>query len=354
MTDHHDTLQGDSISLAHGNGGKLTHELIASIFVPKFNNSELKVLADSACLPRLAAGDSLVFTTDSHVISPIFFPGGDIGTLSVTGTVNDLAVMGAKPLYLSAGFIIEEGFSLKQLKIIVESMARTAGEAGVSIVTGDTKVVEKGAADGIFINTSGIGVLLDGSPCSGAKPYSGLRSGDAVILSGSIGDHGIAIYAKREGINFETDLKSDCAIIYPLVKAALSVCPQIRIMRDPTRGGLATTLNEFVNRKHGEKPHVGIDLVEAEIPIKQEVKGACELLGFDPLYVANEGKLVIVAPDVYAAAIVDALRTLPIGKEARIIGRVTERFPGKVCLRTVLGSERIIDMLTGEMLPRIC
>ncbi len=337
-----------SITLAHGNGGKLTHELISKVFLDAFDSPELRMKADSAVLPPLGPQDRLVFTTDSHVVTPLFFPGGDIGKLSVAGTLNDLAVMGARPLYLSVGFIIEEGFLVSDLKRVVSSMALAAKEGGVRIVTGDTKVVEKGAADGLFINTSGIGVLLEGSPNLRTKAPA-LEDTDAVILSGSLGDHGIAVYSKRKGIDFKTDLQSDCAQIFPLVQAALAVCPEIRIMRDPTRGGLATTLNEFVTGQA-----MGIELFENKIPLKKEVKGACELLGFDPLYLANEGKLVLVVPKAYANAVCEALQKCAIGREATVVGLVTKEVPGKVILRTSLGSRRILDMLTGEMLPRIC
>ncbi|MGK5085300.1 hydrogenase expression/formation protein HypE [Bdellovibrionota bacterium FG-1] len=340
-----------TVTLAHGNGGKLTHELISKVFLPAFDSPELREMADSACLAPFGAQDRLVFTTDSHVVTPLFFPGGDIGKLSVTGTLNDLAVMGARPLYLSVGFIIEEGFPLSELKRVVASMAQAAQEGGVRIVTGDTKVVEKGAADGLFINTSGIGVLLEGSPHLKTKPPI-FEEGDAVILSGSLGDHGIAVYSKRKGIDFKTDLQSDCAQVFPLVKAALAVCPDIRNMRDPTRGGLATTLNEFVVGQVGQP--VGLELFEAKIPLKNEVKGACELLGFDPLYLANEGKLVLVVPEAYATRVCDALKEFPIGRETSIVGRITQQTPGKVLLRTQVGGSRILDMLSGEMLPRIC
>ncbi|MGK5086477.1 hydrogenase expression/formation protein HypE [Bdellovibrionota bacterium FG-2] len=338
----------DTVTLAHGNGGKLTHELISKVFLQAFDSPELRVMADAACLPPFGAQDRLVFTTDSHVVTPLFFSGGDIGILSVTGTLNDLAVMGARPLYLSVGFIIEEGFPLSELKRVVASMALAAQEGAVRIVTGDTKVVEKGAADGLFINTAGIGVLLENSPNLKAQPTP-LETTDAVILSGSLGDHGIAVYSLRKGIDFKTALPSDCAQIFPLVKAALAVCPDIRIMRDPTRGGLATTLNEFVAGRS-----VGLELFEAKIPLKNEVRGACELLGFDPLYLANEGKLVLVVPHAYANAVCEALREFPIGREASIVGRITSQNPGKVVLRTHLDSSRILDMLSGEMLPRIC
>jgi hydrogenase expression/formation protein HypE len=278
-------------------------------------------------------------------VKPAFFPGGDIGKLAVAGTINDLAVMGAKPLYLSCGFIIEEGLEIETLRRVVDSMAKTAENAGVRIVTGDTKVVERGAADKLFINTAGIGSILPNAP----KGRDTLRPGDKVILSGSVGDHGIAIYAGREGIQFETDLKSDCAVIYPLVERAMSICSNVRIMRDPTRGGLATTLNEFVTGMN-----VGMELFEERIPVKEQVQAACELLGFDPLTVANEGKLVLVVPGEASEKVLAALRSHELGRDAAIIGEINEKAPGKVVLRTVVGGHRILDMLVGDMLPRIC
>ncbi|HAR42533.1 MAG TPA: hydrogenase expression/formation protein HypE [Bdellovibrionales bacterium] len=341
------------ITLAHGNGGKLTHDLIRSMFVTAFSaealsaealsNDALSELADSARL-KLPEGE-IVFTTDSHVVNPLFFPGGDIGKLAVCGTLNDLAVMGAKPLYLSCALIIEEGFETALLKKIIDSMAEAARQNGVRIVTGDTKVVEKGAADKLFINTAGIGVVLPGAP----KGLKSFQAGDAVLVSGSLGDHGIAIYAGREGISLQTDLQSDCACIFPLVEIALKICPELRIMRDPTRGGLATTLNEFV-----QGGRFGIELDERSLPIRDEVRGVCEILGFDPLYVANEGKLVLVLPQTSAPAVLEALKLHPLGRKAAAIGRLTERAPGRVYLKTDIGGERVLDMLVGDMLPRIC
>ena len=333
-----------TITLAHGNGGKLTHDLIGKVFVQAFSNPELDDLADSAKL-SLPSGE-IVFTTDSHVVSPMFFPGGDIGKLAVCGTVNDLAVMGATPLYLSCGFILEEGIEVEKLERVVQSMAKAARDAGVKIVTGDTKVVEKGAVDGLFVNTSGIGVLLPDSP----KGPSSIKPGDAVIISGFLGDHGIAIYAGREGISLQTDLQSDCAAVTPLVMAALEAAQgEMRVMRDPTRGGLATTLNEFVSGRG-----LGIEIFENSLPVREEVRGVCELLGFDPLYVANEGKLVLVVSADRADTVLAALRKHRLGSDAAVIGKVTERAPGKVFLRTVIGGERVLDMLVGDMLPRIC
>jgi hydrogenase expression/formation protein HypE len=336
-------MSEQTITLAHGNGGKYTHEMISSLFLPEFDHPALRELADSACVS--VEGHEIVFTTDSHVVHPIFYPGGDIGKLAVSGTVNDLAVMGAKPLFLSCGFIIEEGFGIEGLRKIVHSMAKTAKEAGVHIVTGDTKVVEKGAADGIFINTSGIGLLYENAP----QGIASVRVGDAVILSGSCGDHGVAIYAEREELFLNPKLESDCAVISPLVESAMSVCRDIRIMRDPTRGGLATTLNEFVSRQP-----FGIEIFEEDIPVKGSVRAVCELLGFDPLYMANEGKVVMVVPGDAARKVIKAMKNHPLGREAAMIGRITDKFIGKVFMKTLIGGERIIDMLVDDPFPRIC
>ncbi|OFZ78965.1 MAG: hydrogenase expression/formation protein HypE [Bdellovibrionales bacterium RIFOXYD1_FULL_53_11] len=335
------------ITLAHGNGGSLMHKLVNDVFVRAFGGTLAANPADSAIL-EINAG-RIAFTTDSHVVTPLFFPGGDIGSLAVNGTVNDLAVMGARPVYLTCGMIIEEGFPVETLERIAASMAASARAAGVSIAAGDTKVVEKGAADGIFINTSGIGVF-DGEAMGRApRGLSSIRPGDAVITSGTIGDHGIAIYAGREGINFETDLKSDCAPVTALTMAAMSASPNIRIMRDPTRGGLATTLGEFAAGQS-----FGIEIDETRVPVRDDVAGACELLGFDPLYVANEGKIVLIVPSADADSVAAALRKIPIGAGAAIIGRVTGDHAGTVSLRTAVGGHRIVDMLAGDMLPRIC
>lgn len=336
------------ITMAHGNGGKLTHDLISELFVPAFSagasNHALVELADSARV-SVEDGNRLVFTTDSHVVTPLFFPGGDIGKLSVTGTANDIAVMGARPLYMSAGFIIEEGFEYNKLERVVRSMAEAARAAGLSVVTGDTKVVERGAADGLFINTSAIGGLRPNAPTG----IQSIREGDIVIVSGSLGEHGIAIYSQREGVEFQSPLVSDCAAIYPLVEKVLAVSDRVRVMRDPTRGGLATTVNELVRGSQ-----IGIELEERAILVRDEVQGACELLGFDPLYVANEGKLVLIVAPEDAGRVLAALRSHPLGTEAACIGHVTTRSPGRVFLRTVVGGERILDLLVGEMLPRIC
>lgn len=334
--------QKNTITLAHGSGGKLTHNLIQEIFRPAFQTKE-ESYSDSAVLPF--PSDKLVFTTDSHVVSPIFFPGGNIGHLAVNGTVNDISVMGAKPLYLSCGFIMEEGLPLDELKQIVESMAEAADKAGVRIVTGDTKVVERNAADKIFINTAGVGYLLDNFP----KGIHTIEDGDVVIVSGTIGDHGVAIYAGREGINIDTDISTDCACVFPLVEIALKISDSIRVMRDPTRGGLGTTLNEFV---HGTK--FCIEIEEQKIPIRDGVRGVCELLGFDPLYLANEGKMVMLVKEKDAQNLVDELRKHPLGTNSAIIGRVNQKYSGRIYLKTVTGGERIVDMPMSDMLPRIC
>jgi hydrogenase expression/formation protein HypE len=336
-------MTGKTITLSHGNGGKRSHELISTLFAPTLGHPELAKFADAACLS--VNGANIAFTTDSHVISPIFFPGGDIGKLSVTGTANDLAVMGARPLYLSCGLIIEEGFEMEKLARIIRSMSDAAKDAGVHMVAGDTKVVEKGAADGIYINTSGIGILSDKAP----KGLFTVQVGDAVIVSGSIGDHGAAVYAEREALLVKASLQSDCASVYPLIERAINACDSIRIIRDPTRGGLSTTLNEFV---WGQS--FGIDIDESVVPVKESVAAICELLGFDPLNLANEGKVVLVAPDEKAKKIVEVMQSSPLGADAAVIGRVTDRYPGKVCMKTMVGGERIVDMIVEEPFPRIC
>ena len=333
----------DRILLAHGSGGELSHELVASLFVQAFDNPVLHPLDDSAVISM--EGTRWAFTTDSYVVTPIFFPGGDIGKLAICGTVNDLSMSGARPLFLSAGFIIEEGFSLSDLKKIVSSMKKTAAEAGVKIATGDTKVVNRGGADGIFINTAGIGLIPSGIRISG----SNARPGDQVLLSGTIGDHGVAILSAREGLQFSTALQSDCAPLNDLVAEMIGASPEIRCLRDPTRGGLASTLNELA-RQSG----VGIWVEENRIPIKDEVRGACELLGFEPWNLANEGKLVAIVAAEAAGAILSVMQGHRLGRDAVRIGEVREEPPGKVLLRTSIGSTRILDMMVGEPLPRIC
>jgi hydrogenase expression/formation protein HypE len=294
-------------------------------------------------------GQRLAMTTDSFVVKPLFFPGGDIGSLAVHGTVNDLAMGGATPLFLSAAFIIEEGFSMEELRRVVNSLRRAAADAGVYIVTGDTKVVEKGKGDGLFINTTGIGVVPEGVDFSADRA----RPGDKVILSGSIGDHGIAILAQREGLEFETQIESDSAALHTLVAGIMGATSNnlsaIRCMRDPTRGGVSSTLNEIA-----ERSRVGIEILESSLPIHEQVQGACELLGLDPLYVANEGKLIaIVAPEIAEVAL-QAVRSHPLGAEAQIIGTVNKENPGLVTMRTPFGTTRVVDMLAGDQLPRIC
>jgi hydrogenase expression/formation protein HypE len=333
----------ERILLAHGSGGEISHELVETLFVKAFSNPLLAPLDDAAVL-RLGE-QRLAFTTDSYVVSPLFFPGGDIGKLAVCGTVNDLAMSGARPLFLSAGFILEEGFPLASLEKIVASMARTAAEANVQIVTGDTKVVNRGGADGVFINTAGIGLIPEGVRIAGSLA----RPGDRILLSGSIGDHGMAILSSREGLELSTSLASDCAPLNDLVAAMLAVSPRIRCLRDPTRGGLAGTLNELARQSRA-----GLWIEEARIPVKEEVRGACELLGFDPMILANEGKLVAVVAAEDAEKILERMRAHPRGRDAAIIGEVREDPAGKVILRTRLGSSRFVDMLVGEALPRIC
>jgi hydrogenase expression/formation protein HypE len=333
----------ERIVLGHGSGGRLSAELLRDVFLPLFSNPLLDRLDDQAVLE--IGGSRLAFTTDSFVVRPLFFPGGDIGSLAVHGTVNDLAMGGATPLYLSAGFIVEEGLPLEVLRRIAASMAKAAADAGVTIVTGDTKVVEKGKGDGVFINTTGIGLVASGVRLSANQA----RPGDAVILSGPIGDHGTAIMASREGLEFETTIVSDSAALHLLVADMLAVSSQLRCLRDPTRGGLSSTLNEIA-----EASQVSIEIEETKIPVREEVRGACELLGLDPLYVANEGKLVAIVAPEDAAAVLAAMRRNPRGEEAVIIGRVGQAQAGLVTMRTTFGSSRIIDLLAGDQLPRIC
>jgi hydrogenase expression/formation protein HypE len=333
----------DTVLLGHGSGGKLSAELLRDVFLPAFANPVLDKLEDQAAIT--VGGARLAFTTDSFVVKPLFFRGGDIGSLAVHGTVNDLAVGGARPLYLSAAFILEEGFAMEALRRIVASMTEAARAAGVQIVTGDTKVVERGSGDGVYITTTGIGLMREGLSLSAA----GARAGDAVILSGSIGDHGIAILSEREGLELETEVRSDSAALNGLVDAMLEASTGIRAMRDPTRGGLASTLNEIAALSR-----VGIEIDERAIRVNDAVRGACELLGFDPLYVANEGKLAAVVEREAAEAVVEAMRRHPLGREAAIVGTVTGAHPGMVTMRTAFGTTRIVDMLAGDQLPRIC
>lgn len=333
----------DIVVLGHGSGGKLSAEIVKSIFLPAFHSSALAKLNDQAILN--VNGARLAFSTDSFVVKPLFFPGGDIGSLAVHGTVNDLAMGGAKPLFLSVAFIIEEGLSLVILRKVVDSLSKAASECGVQIVTGDTKVVEKGSGDQLFINTTGIGLVPGGLNLSSDRA----RPGDKVLLSGYIGDHGIAILAQREGLEFESEVRSDSAALHGLVEAMLGVSTAIRCMRDPTRGGLSSALNEIA-----EQSKVGIQLEEREIPVRDEVRGACELLGLDPLYVANEGKLIAIVEESAAEQVVKAMRRHPLGKDARVIGVVTDSTRGMVTMRTAFGTTRVVDMLAGDQLPRIC
>lgn len=332
----------DEILLAHGSGGKLGHDLVEKTFVEALRNPLLGKLDDSAVFDL---SGRLAFTTDSYVVTPIFFPGGDIGKLAVCGTVNDLAASGARPLYLSLSFIIEEGFSKKDLDKVVASVKKAAEEAGVTIVTGDTKVVDRGSADKLYINTAGMGVVPEGVNISGC----GAKPGDVVLLSGPIGDHGIAVMSKREGLSFSTKLESDCAPLNALVADILEASPNIHCLRDPTRGGLATTLNELAGQSQ-----VKILIEEERLPVREEVLAACEMLGFDPLYVANEGKLVALVAASDAERVLHAMQKNCYGKEAVILGEVVEGDPGRVVMKTHLGTTRIVDMLTGDLLPRIC
>jgi hydrogenase expression/formation protein HypE len=333
------------VDLTHGSGGRAMADLIAGIFRDAFANDFLDQGNDQANLP-VPAGRRMVMTTDAYVVSPLFFPGGDIGSLAVHGTVNDLAVGGATPLYLSASFIIEEGFPFADLKRIADSMGAASREAGVPVVTGDTKVVERGKADGVFISTTGIGSVPDGLALSGDRA----EPGDVVLLSGSIGDHGVAIMSRRENLTFETAILSDSAALHGLVAAMLAAAgPHLKLMRDPTRGGLAATLNELAHQSG-----VGFRIDEATIPVKPQVAAACELLGLDPLFVANEGKLVAVVAPAGAAALLTAMRAHPLGREAAIIGSAVACEHRFVQMTTAFGGGRIVDWLSGEQLPRIC
>jgi hydrogenase expression/formation protein HypE len=354
MTDEPATVQGpvcptpvqqrDRIVLGHGSGGKLMHDLIAKTFLPAFDNPLLRA-GDDAAVFRLSVCSRLALSTDSHVVYPLFFPGGDIGRLAVCGTVNDVAMLGARPLYLTAGFILEEGLELDVLQRVLTSMRAAADEAGVQIVAGDTKVVQKGKADGLYINTTGLGAVLIGVEVGGALA----RPGDVVILSGPIGDHGIAVLSARGELGFDAEVQSDVAPLNHLIMALLDASEQIHVLRDPTRGGVATTLNEIA-RQSG----VGITLFEQNIPVRPAVRAACEMLGFDPLYVANEGRLIAIVGHEEADQVLDVMRQQRYGADAVIVGEVQTESPGRVLLKTTIGSHRIVDVLPGEMLPRIC
>ncbi len=334
----------EQIVMGHGAGGRMSHQLIQKAFMSAFDNPALRA-GDDAARVESNLHSNLAISTDAHVVFPLFFPGGDIGKLAVCGTVNDVAMLGAKPLYLTAGFILEEGLSMETLKQVVASMKTAADEAGVQIVAGDTKVVQKGKADGLYITTAGVGVVREGVSISGANA----KAGDAVILSGSIGDHGIAVLAARGELGFQSSLQSDVAPLNHLIDAMMNASSNVHVLRDPTRGGLATTLNEIANQSN-----VGILLNEETLPVHPEVAAACEMLGFDPLYVANEGKLVTMVAREDAEKVLAAMRATKYGEGAVIIGEITAEPRGRVLLKTELGSTRIVDMLAGEMLPRIC
>jgi hydrogenase expression/formation protein HypE len=331
------------IVLAHGSGGRMSHRLISKVIVPQFANELLAPLHDGAVFSL--GKERLAFSTDSYVVSPIFFPGGDIGKLAVHGTVNDLSMCGARPLYLSCGFILEEGLPMEDFWRIVQSMRAAADEAGVQLVTGDTKVVDRGKADKIFINTAGIGVVPEGIDIQPTRA----KIGDKILISGSVAVHGIAIMSVREGLEFETEIASDTAALNGLVAEILKVCPDVHVLRDPTRGGVTSAVTEIA-----QSANVGVQLREAAIPIAEEVKGACEILGLDPLYVANEGKLIAVVPPNDADNVLAAMRAHSLGKDAAIIGEVVSEHPGFVTMTTKVGGRRVVDMLSGEQLPRIC
>lgn len=340
-------LKRGRIDMSHGAGGRASAQLVAELFARAFANEFLAQGDDGALLGDPPPGHRLVVSTDTHVVAPLFFPGGDIGSLAVHGTINDVAVMGARPAALTAGFVLEEGFALADLKRIVDSMAAAAREAGVPVVAGDTKVVERGKADGVFVTTTGLGWVPPGRAVGGANA----RPGDAVLVSGTLGDHGVAVLSRRASLAFETAITSDSAALHGLIAALFDALPvgAVHVLRDPTRGGLATTLNEIA-----QQSGVGIVLEEAAIPVREQVAGACELLGLDPLYVANEGKVVAIVAGAHAAAALAALRAHPLGREAARIGEVVADEHRFVQMATRLGGRRMVDWLTGEQLPRIC
>ena len=332
-----------TVLLDHGSGGKISHAMISQMMLPAFDNEVLSRLDDGAVLDL--DGICLAFSTDSYVVDPLFFPGGNIGDLAINGTVNDVAMCGAVPRYVSVALILEEGFPQDDLALIVETMAAAARTAGVKVVTGDTKVVPRGKADRIFINTTGVGIVRPGVSVSGGMA----RPGDRVILSGTIADHGITVLSAREGLGLDADVQSDSAALNHMTAAVLRAAPGVHVLRDPTRGGLGTTLNEIAGQSG-----VGIRLNEADIPVKPAVAGMCELLGFDPLYIANEGKMIVIAAAEDADAVVAVMKNDPLGRDAAVIGEVTAADPGRVFLTTAIGGSRVVDMLTGEQLPRIC
>jgi hydrogenase expression/formation protein HypE len=359
MTDHLPDMEGpvcplplphnQQIVMGHGSGGRMSYDLISKIFLPQFDNPILRTGDDAGVISIENAptetASKIAISTDSHVVMPLFFPGGDIGRLAVCGTVNDVAMLGAQPLYLTAGFVLEEGLQVELLNKVVASMRSASLEAGVQIIAGDTKVVQNGKADGMYINTTGFGLIPAGVKISG----SCAQPGDVIIASGSIGDHGIAVLAARGELRFETEIKSDIAPLNHLVKTMLDVTREIHVLRDPTRGGLATTLNEIAIQSK-----VGIKVYEDSIPVKPAVLAACEMLGFDPLYVANEGKLIAVVAKDHADQLLSIMKNHPLGVDAAIIGAVTDQASDHVTLKTTFGTTRMIDMLSGEMLPRIC
>ncbi|MFU8827143.1 MAG: hydrogenase expression/formation protein HypE [Brevefilum sp.] len=335
----------ESVSIGHGSGGSMTRDLIVNIFQARINNAILAEGNDAARIHLLEPTGQIAVSTDTHVVSPLFFPGGDIGRLAVSGTVNDVAMLGARPLYLTAGFVLEEGFPMDQLVKIIDSMAETCQEAGVQIVAGDTKVVEKGKADGVFINTTGFGMIPAGRQIGGqyAQP------GDAVLISGALGEHSIAVLQARGELGFESGIQSDVAPLNHMIADLLEAVPEVHVLRDPTRGGLGTSLNEIACQSE-----VSIHLEENLIPVKPDVRIACEMLGFDPLYLANEGKVIVILPEVYTDTALAVLNNSPYGTMAACIGTVAGQNPGQVLLHTAFGTTRMISMLSGEILPRIC
>jgi hydrogenase expression/formation protein HypE len=336
-------IKEGAVDMTHGSGGRSMAQLIEELFVRHLDNDLLRQANDQAQFQ--VPGGRMVMSTDGHVISPLFFPGGDIGSLSVHGTINDVAMSGARPLYLAVGFILEEGFPLRDLERVVASMSAAANKAGVPVITGDTKVVEKGKGDGVFITTTGIGMVPEGVNVSGDRA----QPGDAILVSGTIGDHGVAIMSSRENLEFETSIESDSAALHTLVAEMVAAVPDIHCLRDPTRGGLATTLNELALQSG-----VGMKLTEAAIPVRPQVNAACELLGLDPLYVANEGKLICICEKGHADALLAVMKRHPLGAESAIIGEVIEDAEGFVQMETSFGGSRVVDWLAGEQLPRIC